>query len=131
MRKAISEALVLALMMCVPALAQYEPQQNPTDQGSMSSGSMSSGSMKADKSSAKLRHIKGTVGDDGTTFVSDKDKKSWTIQNPDVVKGHEGHHVVVNAHTDPDKNQIEIMSLKMASASASNMKHDDQGQMKY
>ena len=126
MRKAIPETLVLALMMCVPALAQYEPQQNPTDQGSMSSGSM-----KADNSSAKLRHIKGTVGDDGTTFVSDKDKKSWTIQNPDAVKGHEGHHVVVNAHTDPDKNQIEIMSLTMASASASNMKHDDQGQMKY
>src|SRR5438270_1530570 len=106
MRKAIPGKLVLALMMCVPALAQYAAQQKPTDQASMSSGSM-----KADKSSAKLRHIKGTVGDDGTTFTSDKDKKSWTIQNPDAVKGHEGHHVVVNAHLDPDKNQIEITSL--------------------
>jgi len=59
MRKAIPGTLVLALIMCVPALAQYAAQQNPTDQWSMSSGSM-----KADKSSAKLRHIKGTVGDE-------------------------------------------------------------------
>jgi hypothetical protein len=29
---------------------------------------------------------------DGTMFVSDKDSKSWTISNPDAVKGHEGHH---------------------------------------
>ena len=126
MRKAIPGTLVLALSMCVPALAQYAAQQNPTDQGSMSSGSM-----KAAKSSAKLRHIQGTIGDNETTFTSDKDKKSFTIQNPEAVKGHEGHHVIVNAHTDSDKNQIEIMSLKMAPASASTMKHDDQDQIKY
>jgi hypothetical protein len=125
MQKAIPGTLVLALTMCVPALAQYAAQQNPTDQGSMSSGSM-----KADKSSAKVRHIKGTVGDDGTTFTSEKDKKSFTIQNPEAVKGHEGHHVIVSAHTDPDKNQIEIMSLKMAPTSASNMKHDNEDKMK-
>jgi hypothetical protein len=47
-------------------------------------------------------------------FVSDKDGKSWTIINPDAVKGHEGHHVILNAHVYPDKMQVHVMSLKMA-----------------
>ena len=38
------------------------------------------------------------IGDDGKTFVSDTDSKSWTITNPDAVKGHEGHYVTLTAH---------------------------------
>ena len=47
-------------------------------------------------------------------FVSDKDSKSWTISNPDAVKGHEGHHVTLTAHVYADKNEVHVMSLKMA-----------------
>ena len=47
-------------------------------------------------------------------FVSDKDGKSWTINNPDAVKGHEGHHVTLQAHVDADKNEVHVVSLKMA-----------------
>jgi hypothetical protein len=122
MRKAILGMFVLALMMCMPVLAQ----QSDTDQGKMGHESM-----KGDKASTKPHHIKGTIGDDGKTFTSDKDKKSWTIQNPDAVKGHEGHHVIVNAEIYPDKNEIEVVSLKMASTSASKMKDDHKDQMKY
>jgi hypothetical protein len=57
----------------------------------------------------------------GKTFTSDKDNKTWTIQNPEAVKGHEGHHVVLNAHVYPDKNEVHVMSLKMAK---DNMKSD-------
>jgi hypothetical protein len=46
--------------------------------------------------------------------VSDKDGKSWTISNPDAVKGHEGHHVTLQAHVDADKNEVHVVSLKMA-----------------
>jgi hypothetical protein len=46
-------------------------------------------------------------------FVSDKDSKSWTISNPDAVKGHEGHHVTLQAHADADKNEVHVVSLKM------------------
>jgi hypothetical protein len=67
---------------------------------------------------APLKNIKGTVKADGDklSFVSDKDKKSWDIANPEALKGHEGHHVEVSAHVYADKGQIHVMSVKMLKA---------------
>jgi hypothetical protein len=73
---------------------------------------MHNDSMKADM--AKPVDVKGKISADGKMFVSDKDSKSWTIVNPEAVKGHEGHHVVLNAHVYPDKGEVHVMSLKMA-----------------
>lgn len=74
---------------------------------------MSHDSMKADASKKEVK-ITGTISDDGKTFVNDSDKKSWDIVNPEAVKGHEGHHVILSAHVYADKNQVHVMSLKMA-----------------
>ena len=67
---------------------------------------------------APLKNIKGMVKADGDklTFVSDKDKKSWDVVNPETLKGHEGHHVEVSAHVYADKDQIHVMSVKMLKA---------------
>jgi hypothetical protein len=81
---------------------------------------MKQDNMKSD-TSAKAASIKGKISDDGKTFVSDKDGKSWTISNPDAVKGHEGHHVTLKAHLSADKNEVDVVSLKMA---GDNMKKD-------
>jgi hypothetical protein len=70
-------------------------------------------SMKFD-TSTKAASITGKISDDGKTFVSDKDGKSWTIINPDSVKGHEGHHVALKAHVSVDKSEVDVVSLKMA-----------------
>jgi len=69
--------------------------------------------MKGD-ASMKAVHVTGKVSDDGKMFVGDKDSKSWTINNPEAVKGHEGHHVILTAHVYADKNEVHVMSLKMA-----------------
>ena len=69
--------------------------------------------MKGD-ASMKAVHVTGKVSDDGKTFVGDTDSKSWTINNPEAVKGHEGHHVTLTAHVYTDKNEVHVMSLKMA-----------------
>lgn len=69
--------------------------------------------MKADKS-AKAAKVTGKISDDRKMFVSDKDGKSWTISNPDAIKGHEGQHVTLTAHVYADKNEVHVMSLKMA-----------------
>ena len=69
--------------------------------------------MKSDKSAKEVK-ITGKISDDGKTFVNDKDSKSWTISNPEAVKGHEGHHVTLSAHVYPDKGEVHVMSLKMA-----------------
>ena len=99
MKKLMIISFALALLMSAVAVAQYESQQPDN--------SKSGTSMKAVS-------ITGKISDDGKMFVSDKDSKSWTINNPDAVKGHEGHHVTLQAHLDADKNEVHVVSLKMA-----------------
>jgi hypothetical protein len=64
---------------------------------------------------APLKTIQGTVKVDGDKikFVADEDGKSWDVMNPDVLKGHEGHHVELSAHVYADKGAIHVMSVKM------------------
>jgi pentapeptide MXKDX repeat protein len=106
MKRLITICFALSLLMCGVAVAQDTMKQD---------------NMKAD-TSAKAVKVTGKIGDDGKTFVSDKDGKSWTINNPDAVKGHEGHHVTLTAHVDADKNEVHVTSLKMA---ADSMKKDN------
>ena len=73
--------------------------------------------MRADASkvdASKTVDVKGKISDDGRSFVSEKDSKNWNISNPDVVKGHEGHRVILTALVDVDKSEVQVMSLKMA-----------------
>jgi len=43
--------------------------------------------------------------------VTDKDQKVLTVENPDSLKEHYGHHVAVTGHIDGDK--IHVESVKM------------------
>jgi len=43
--------------------------------------------------------------------VTDGDQKVLKVDNPDALKGHEGHHVAVTGHVDGDK--IHVDSTKM------------------
>ena len=97
MRKLSNILFALSLLMSVIAVAQDNMKQNTM--------------------STKVVSVTGKIGDDGKTFVNDKDSKSWTITNPEAVKGHEGHHVVLKAHVNRDSNEVEVVSLKMAKAS--------------
>lgn len=114
MKKVLVVALALSVLT-VMAVAQDETGKD----------------MKKDTSaSAPLKDLKGTVKAEGdkVTFVSDKDKKSWEVMNPEALKGHEGHHVQVSAHVYADKDQIHVMSVKMLPASkekGESMKHDE------
>ena len=99
MKKLMIISFALALLMSAVAVAQYGEQQPDN--------SKSGTSMKAVS-------ITGKISDDGKMFVNDKDSKSWTISNSDAVKGHEGHHVTLQAHVDADKNEVHAVSLKMA-----------------
>ena len=96
----VSFALALALLMSAAAVAQ----------DTMKPDTMKSGT------SMKATRVTGKISEDGKTFVNDKDSKSWTINNADAVKGHEGHHVTLKAHLDTDKNEVHVVSLKMAKA---------------
>ncbi len=43
--------------------------------------------------------------------VTDSDQKVLAVENPDALKGHEGHHVAVTGHVTGDK--IHVESAKM------------------
>ena len=98
MRKLLAAIFTLSLLTSLSLLAQDTMKQD---------------TMKSD-SSMKATTVMGKISDDGKTFVSDKDGKSWTISNPDAVKGHEGHHVALKAHVSADKGDLDVVSLKMA-----------------
>jgi hypothetical protein len=101
MKKILTLVFALSLLTALSLVAQDTAQQD---------------TMKAPTTTtaAKSANIMGKISDDGKSFVSDKDGKSWTISNPDAVKGHEGHHVVLKAKVDADASQVEVVSLKMA-----------------
>jgi hypothetical protein len=102
MKKLMIVSFAMTLLMSVVALAQYGAQQPDTNKSG---------------TSMKAVSITGTISDDGKMFVSDKDAKSWTISNPAAVKGHEGHHVILQAQLNADAGEVHVISLKMAKAS--------------
>ena len=97
MRKLMSILFVVSLLTCLSLAAQDSMKQDTTK-----------------NDAAKATHVTGKISDDGKTFVSDNDGKSWTITNPDAVKGHEGHHVTLKAKLSADTNEVNVLSLKMA-----------------
>ncbi|HYY70713.1 MAG TPA: hypothetical protein VE734_13370 [Terriglobales bacterium] len=105
--------LVLTVVLCVMVSMSAFAQSTSTDTA-----------QKGKASAAPLKTIKGTVKTEGekTTFVSDKDQKSWNVENPDTLKGHEGQHVTVKAHVYTDKDSIHVMEVKPAGAKAGETK---------
>lgn len=48
-----------------------------------------------------------------TAFVPDDTQDVLIVDNPDSLKGHEGHHVTVTGNMDKDKKTIHVDSVKM------------------
>ena len=104
MKKLMLTSFAIALLMSIMALAQDTMKQDD---------SMKHDTMKSEKMSKRAVSISGKVGDDGKTFVGDKDSKTWKVSNPEALKGHEGYHVKVRAHVDADKDEIHVTSVTM------------------
>jgi len=46
-------------------------------------------------------------------FVPDGTQDVLIVDNPDKLKGHEGHHVALTGHVDKDKKTVHVESVKM------------------
>ena len=103
MKKLMFVTFAVAVMMSLMAIAQDTAKPDSGKQDSVASAKMSSNALT----------ISGKISDDGKTFVSDKDSKSWTVSNPESLKGHEGHQVTVTANVDADKSEVTILTVKM------------------
>ncbi|HEX9119116.1 MAG TPA: hypothetical protein VF840_01110 [Terriglobales bacterium] len=115
MKKLSVALLALVVLISLSALAQYGSDKQDSTGKKDSSAKTSAGPAAKD--------VVGTIGKDGKTFTGDKDKKSWKLVNPEAVKGHEGHHVKLNAHFYPDKGEAHVMSLSMNTGDS--MKKDE------
>jgi hypothetical protein len=105
--------LSLTLILALPAIAMAQDPASQSPSGSSASQPSASPSQSNDTmgQSAKSGAVKGTVSQDGKTLVSD-DGKSWTIANPDAVKGHEGQRVELKGSADASTSQINVTSVK-------------------
>ncbi len=111
----ISFATVLLASLSAFAFPQYG-NQGSTDQQTSAT----------EQTSTEAVTLSGKVGDDGKSFVSDTDNKSWTVSNPHALKGHEGQEVKIKAHEDAAKNEIRVVSVKkMKGEKNETMKKDD------
>jgi hypothetical protein len=123
MKKLLGLTLVLILALPVIALAQ-DPAAPAGSQASQQPGASQTGASQGNDTMGKSSgNVKGTVSQDGKTLVGD-DGKSWTIANPDAVKGHEGHHVELKGSADATTNQIQVSSVKMLKGEKGSMKKD-------
>ena len=92
----------VVLSVSLAAIAQEAGTQQPT------------GSTTTSTTKTKLQHLKGKTSDDGKSITTDKDNKTYTIENSDAVKGHEGHDVRLSGHVDASNNSIHVTSVTMA-----------------
>jgi uncharacterized low-complexity protein len=102
MKKVLALCFAFVLVLSMVAVAQ-----------DASSSSATSAKQDSSQSAAKADSISGKVSDDGKSIV-DKDGKSWTVSNPDALKGHEGHQVILKGEVDSSKNEVRVDSVKMA-----------------
>jgi hypothetical protein len=95
MKKAMSLPLLLALCMSASAMAQEQ------------------GGAKGQEPHRKAVTILGQVSDDGKALVSSEDDV-WEVSNPRVLHGREGQQVIIKCQVYPDRNEIRVLSVKMA-----------------
>lgn len=106
MRKILLLVLACALVVLTAAVSFAGDAQ--TVNGWVSDSKCGVKGANADAAACTKKCIEGGAS---PVVVTDKDQKVLMVDNPDALKGHEGHHVAVTGHIDGDK--IHVDSLKM------------------
>jgi len=109
MKTLLLAILSLCFALGVVALSQDAPNQAPRKTQAAAG--------------ARLRTIMGTIQEDGDKLRFVTDQRAWNVDNPETLKGREGHYMHVKAHVYPNKDSIHITEVKMPTASET--KKDD------
>jgi sulfite reductase alpha subunit-like flavoprotein len=107
MKKLMLGFLALTLVLWVVAGTQASAQQSAGQQSQTDQNQASQNQAKSNNG-----EMSGNVSSNGKTFTSDKNNKDYRVDNPDALKGHEGQHVAVIVHVDPDTGVIHIMQVE-------------------
>jgi hypothetical protein len=100
MKTAIFATLALAVICTAGAVAQDQNQDRHDQQ--------------VTSHRVRKTNVTGYVRKDGDNYVveDDKDKQRYRVQNSELVREHEGHHVQVNARLHEDDRSLEISKVK-------------------
>ena len=109
MKTLLLAILSLCVALSVVALSQEAPNQAPRKTQAATG--------------ARLTTIMGTIQEDGDKLRFVTDQRAWNVDNPETLKGHEGHYVHAEAYVYPETNSIHITEVKMPTASET--KKDD------
>jgi hypothetical protein len=66
---------------------------------------------------ARLTTIMGTVQENGDKLRFVTDQRSWRVDNPEILKGHEGHYVHTKGYFYPETNSIHITEVTLPTPS--------------
>jgi hypothetical protein len=105
MKKLLAVLLVLMLVLVVAAVAK---------EGAINGWVTDS---KCGVKGANAAHAacaaKCIAAGEKVAIVPDGTQDVLIVDNPDSLKGHEGHHVAVTGHVDKDKKTVHVESVKM------------------
>lgn len=132
MKRVLTIAFAFLFSFATASVAQTSSTSQSSGSTAQSNDNMSQNTSKQDKKTAKAEKKEAKAAEKGKdmrltgwvrsqdgkpVFENDKDKQTWTISNPDAVKGHEGHHVKVKAKLDEANHSLTIDKLTMMRAS--------------
>jgi hypothetical protein len=103
-RKLMFAFLALSLALWVMAGSKASAQQTDSQQ------------KQTDQTHANSKagqNMSGNVSSNGKNFVNDKDGKKYKVDNPDALKDHEGQHVAIIVHVDPDTGDLHIIQVEV------------------
>lgn len=108
MRKVLILCLAVFFVFALTALALDEMGKSATVNGWVSDSKCG---VKGANAGAEACTKKCLAGGEKMVIVTDKDQKVLAVDNPDALKGHEGHHIAVTGHV--SKDSIHVESAKM------------------
>ena len=99
---------IVTLIALALALSLVSSAQNAGQSGSQASPD----SQNQARTSNPSQNMSGTVSHDGKKVTSDKNNKSYKVDNPDSLKGKEDQHVALLVAVDPDQNVVHIIEIE-------------------
>ena len=118
MKKNLTLALALGMSLCLAAFAADNKKEAKKEMGKEStvSGWVTDPSCGKSGKTEMLNNAECTkrcAKDGKYVLVTDGDSKVWAVDNSEVLKGHEGHHVKVTGQPNADAGTIHIATVAM------------------
>jgi uncharacterized protein HemX len=104
--------VVVALILSLASIAWAQYSQSGQGQTNPQTGQAGSQTSQTNQNTQGGQNMSGTVSRDRKTFTNDQDSKTYTVHNPQSLKGYEGQHVAVMVTVDPDTGDLLITQIE-------------------